>query len=80
MRCTTNWRWATGQGLFHLFDGDVSAAPAEKLAQVRGLLSARAPCYVVSTQLIEAGVDVDFPFLMREIAPLESVIRAARTV
>lgn len=40
-------------------------------------MDADAPCHVVSTQLIEAGVDVDFPFLMRELAPLESVIQAA---
>jgi CRISPR-associated endonuclease/helicase Cas3 len=31
----------------------------------------------VSTQLIEAGVDVDFPLVMREMGPLEAVIQSA---
>ncbi len=32
---------------------------------------------IVSTQLIEAGVDFDFPFVFRAIAPLEAVIQSA---
>ena len=64
-------------GVFHLSTGMCPQHRREKLAQVRGLLASGAPCFVVSTQLIEAGVDVDFPFLMREMAPLESVVQAA---
>jgi CRISPR-associated endonuclease/helicase Cas3 len=64
-------------GLFHLSTAMCPQHRREKLAQVRGLLAAGAPCRVVSTQLIEAGVDVDFPFLMREMGPLEAVIQAA---
>ena len=64
-------------GVFHLSTGMCPQHRREKLAQVRSLLDVKAPCYVVSTQLIEAGVDVDFPFVMREMAPLESVIQAA---
>lgn len=64
-------------GLFHLSTGMCPAHRREKLKEIRGRLAQGTPCYVVSTQLIEAGVDVDFPFLMRELAPLESIVQAA---
>lgn len=64
-------------GVFHLSTGMCPQHRREKLAEVKRRLDARVPCYLVSTQLIEAGVDVDFPFLMRELAPLESIIQAA---
>lgn len=47
------------------------------LAQVRALLAANLPCRVVSTSLIEAGVDVSFPMVMRAEAGLDSIAQAA---
>lgn len=51
----------------------------EKLAEIRRRLSPenRLPCRVVSTQLIEAGVDVDFPAVFRATAGIDSIAQAA---
>lgn len=45
--------------------------------QIRDRLLNNKPCRVVSTSLIEAGVDVDFPTVWREEAGLDSIIQAA---
>jgi CRISPR-associated endonuclease/helicase Cas3 len=47
------------------------------LKEIERRLAAGLPCHVVSTQVIEAGVDLDFPFVMRAMAPLDSIIQAA---
>ena len=43
----------------------------------RQRLSNGLPCRVVATSLIEAGVDVDFPTLYRQLAGLDSILQAA---
>lgn len=47
------------------------------LAEIRQRLANGLPCRVVSTSLIEAGVDVDFPAVYRELAGLDSILQAA---
>ncbi len=47
------------------------------LREIRRRLNANQTCRVVSTQLIEAGVDVDFPIVYRAIAGLDSIAQAA---
>lgn len=48
-----------------------------KLDDVRRRLDAGLPCRVVSTQLIEAGVDVDFPCVYRAVSGIDSIAQAA---
>ena len=47
------------------------------LEEIRERLKSGLPCRVVSTSLIEAGVDVDFPTAWREEAGLDSIIQTA---
>jgi CRISPR-associated endonuclease/helicase Cas3 len=64
-------------GTFHLSTTMCPAHRTSVLQEVRRRLKLGLPCRVVSTQLIEAGVDVDFPLVFRELAPFDSIIQAA---
>ncbi len=50
---------------------------AKKLADIKDRLKAGAEIRVVSTQLIEAGVDIDFPVVYRALAGLDSIAQSA---
>jgi CRISPR-associated endonuclease/helicase Cas3 len=47
------------------------------LAEVRQRLMGQRPCVLVATQLVEAGVDIDFPVVFRALAGLETLAQAA---
>lgn len=49
----------------------------EVLEEIKTRLFRDQPCRVVSTQLIEAGIDLDFPVVWRALAPLPSIAQAA---
>jgi CRISPR-associated endonuclease/helicase Cas3 len=48
-----------------------------QIERIKQKLAAKETVYVVSTQLIEAGVDLDFPAVYRALAPLDSLVQAA---
>ena len=50
---------------------------AEVINEIRHLLEAGEKCYVVSTQVVEAGVDLDFTTVLRAAGPLDGIIQAA---
>ena len=65
------------EGAFHLSALMCPAHRRAALAEIRERLRTGAPCRVVSTQVIEAGVDVDFPVVWRAFAGLDSIAQAA---
>ena len=49
----------------------------ERLTEIKARLDAGRDCRLVSTQLVEAGVDLDFPVVYRAMAGMESLAQAA---
>lgn len=71
-------RVAKGEGLIHLSRLMCPAHIKERLGMIRKKLEEPTESVrVISTQLIEAGVDVDFPVVYRQEAGLDSIIQAS---
>lgn len=68
---------SASEGIFHLSTNMCPAHRQTVLDEVRQRLDDKKPCRLVSTQCIEAGVDVDFPFMLRALAPLDAIAQAA---
>ncbi len=71
------FRRLDGEGSFHLSTLMYPAHRKAVLEEICQRLETGLPCRVVSTSLIEAGVDVDFPTVFREEAGLDSILQAA---
>ncbi len=48
----------------------------DRIEQIRARLASGTQCRVVSTQMVEAGVDLDFPLVLRAMGPLPSLAQA----
>jgi CRISPR-associated endonuclease/helicase Cas3 len=74
---------ATGERALHLSAAMCGQHRGDTIAGIRARLTARRAgadaraLRVVSTQLVEAGVDIDFPIVYRALAGLDSIAQAA---
>ncbi|HOM13374.1 MAG TPA: CRISPR-associated endonuclease Cas3'' [Rubrivivax sp.] len=71
-----------GERTLHLSAAMCGQHRADVIAEIKARLEARGsgdarPLRVVSTQLVEAGVDLDFPVVFRALAGLDSIAQAA---
>jgi len=62
------------ESVYHL---SALMCPRHRLDVIDHVRNAGHPCKLVSTQLIEAGVDLDFPVVLRAMAGLDSIVQAA---
>ncbi|WP_424529240.1 CRISPR-associated helicase Cas3' [Sphaerisporangium viridialbum] len=69
--------WKHDGQVLHLSTRMAGAHRREVLEMVRARLDDDLPVAVVSTQLVEAGVDLDFPVVYRAMAPAEALQQAA---
>ena len=68
---------ARREGLYHLSARMCPLHRLDLLDRVRLALAQGRPCRLIATQVVEAGVDIDFPVVLRALGPLDSVAQAA---
>lgn len=70
-------KFQSEQGIFHLSTYMTPYDRKKTLNLIRERLKEGEECKVISTSLVEAGVDLDFPTVYRGMAGLDSIIQAA---
>lgn len=54
-----------------------SIVPKQRMERISRIKDSENKCVVVSTQMVEAGVDIDMDIVIRDIAPLDSINQSA---
>ncbi len=65
------------EGTIHLSGYMCGEERSEIISDIKAKLKNGEPIRVISTQLVEAGVDIDFPIVYRALAGLDSIAQAA---
>jgi CRISPR-associated endonuclease/helicase Cas3 len=70
-------RRGSPEGCYHLSTFMCAQHRRDALGEIRTILKEKRPCLLISTQLVEAGVDVDFPAVFRAPTGFDSLAQAA---
>lgn len=71
------WREIDRPVVIYLSTNIIPKERLNRILLINRLIKERKKILVISTQLVEAGVDLDFDTVVRDIGPLDSIIQAA---
>jgi CRISPR-associated endonuclease/helicase Cas3 len=68
---------SASNNLFFLSSQIIPKHRRPRIDQIKASLERKVPVVLVTTQVIEAGVDLDFGIAVRDIGPIDSIVQTA---